>query len=290
MNFKDSITKSINQHMSTGGIKRAERDSKLPLYVPDYFHNPELSVNKFTEMDDSDKIAIRVITQLTDELVNSIVREFERNAIGIMSMRSGKITKAAKLREAFKKVDADMICSEHNKITCKTCFGPNFERIPFDRTVSDFKKANEAIWSVFTNTREEIEFLQDLVSELKGEQVDNPTVLDNAHGMNRGYDYFARVYEFKHDNKNGFVGMVKIPDYIYKVVFELYFDDGKSTIESDGPLSETELFEKKRLTLAVEVETIFRSLVNAWVTYLDKNKGNVNANEWLKLKVANEAA
>lgn len=277
MNFKDSITKSINMHMSNGGFKRAERDSKFKLYVPDNFANPELSVNKFSELSEDDKQAKRVISQLTDEIVNDIAREFERTATAIATLGSGKVTKEDKLREAFKHVDADMICKEHNKITCKTCFGEDFKNIPFDRASSEFKNANNKIWEVFTNTREEIEFLQDLIKELQGERVENPTVLDPLHGKKGGHAHFSKVFEFKHDNKNGFTGIVNVPDYMEKVIFEMYFDD------------ETSL-DDRRSMLAVEVETLFRSLVNAWITYKDKVKNQVSSKEWVKLKVANVAA
>lgn len=251
MNFKNQLNKIVGSHISKGGFARAERNSKDEVRVE----------NQFTIMNDHDKKFHLLISATTHELMSLMVKEFEINAANVRLTLVEKKTKEQKFREAFKLVDVDMICSKHDKVTCKSCFGSNYDFVPVGRTAAEFKKANDAIKAVHTESPTDRAFFSQLVDELRGKVIDNPIVLDSHSGLKNGVATFVQNYQFEYDNKRGFTGTICIPEYLEGFIYEICLDDSTD-------------FESKRMSLIIEVETLYRSLSMAWASYQNLKKKN----------------
>ncbi|HHZ9383889.1 TPA: hypothetical protein ACWMJU_006787, partial [Pseudomonas aeruginosa] len=95
----------------------------------------------------------------------------------------------------------------------------------------------------------------------RGKVIDNPIVLDSHSGLKNGVATFVQNYQFEYDNKRGFTGTICIPEYLEGFIYEICLDDSTN-------------FESKRMSLIIEVETLYRSLSMAWASYQNLKKKN----------------
>lgn len=257
MRFKDKLNKIIKTYVNEDGLKRVEKSlADDESYAIQVGCSPK-SVAAVTDISSQEILGKKFIDVLTSELFYLVKNEFISNASS-MQVAQG-LSVENRLRNALGSVDVDMICEDHESITCKICFGDNYLNVPAGRTAAEYRKANALIHACFHNTYEEKEFLKERIQEIRtGKVVDSPLTLNPELHIRDKYSFFISEHSFEYDNKRGFKGVVSVPDYINRFVTELYLNDDE--------------FEAKALSLAIEVETLYSKFFSCWIEYTNKQR------------------
>ncbi len=257
MRFKDKINKVIDTYVSENGLKKVEKSlADDELYAIQVGCNPK-SIARVTDLSPQEILGKEFVDVLAGELFYLIKEEFVSNASS-MKIAQG-LSVESRLRAALKDVDVDMICDEHDSITCRLCFGEDYVNIPAGRTAAEYRRANAEIHACYHNTYEEKEFLKERVQEIRsGKVVEAPLILKPDLHIKDEYSSFISNHNFDYDNKRGFKGKILLSDYIKQFVTGVYLNDDD--------------FEIKAMSLAIEVETLYSKFFSYWIDYTNKQR------------------